>query len=186
VSNTLQKTITDEGAAECFVRGLLSAIDETFPELFELLERIVESGRPNHCPCNVKQIVASHIFALEMIVLGKGLPEDQANALRRPCIETFAVRIDRTVEEVVLEIAAYDRLYKAHQKPEAAMRALARLLCERLGVKLGHQNFSMTFQDLTALSALRVIFAGLIRRRKRLLRQTQIVPEQTQHIRHLP
>jgi hypothetical protein len=42
MSGALQKTISEQGSAECFVRALLSVIDETFPQLFELLESILE------------------------------------------------------------------------------------------------------------------------------------------------
>jgi hypothetical protein len=183
----LQKTISEESSAECFVRALLSVIDEPFPQLFELLERILERDRTYDCPCSVKQLIASHIFAAQMIVLSKMLLDHQSKVLRRRCIETFAASTNRNVEEIVLGVAMYERFYDAHErKPEEAVHAFTRHLCENLGVKFSHQDSSMNFRDLTVVSALRVLFAGFTWRWKRLSRQTHIALEPTAHICHLP
>jgi len=67
----LQKaTITEERAAECFVRGLLCDMQRAFPQALKILEELLEGWRIDGLPCNPKVLVASHLFALEMIALG--------------------------------------------------------------------------------------------------------------------
>ena len=173
----VKRTITEECAAECFVRGLLSDVEKAYPEALEILEELLEGWSIDGLSCEPKVLVASHVFALEMIALGNLLPEDQAKALRRHCIQTFATRTDRNLEEVLLEVAAYERLYYAHKnKPEEARQALTRLFCQKLGVRCGPQNASTNFRDLAVVLALHLLFVRLSGRWKRLRKRAHIVP----------
>jgi hypothetical protein len=173
----LKRTITEECAAECFVGGLLSDVEKAFPQALEILEELLEGWRIDGLACQPKVLVASHLFALEMIALGDLLPEDQAKALRRRCIQTFAVRTDRNVEEILLEVAAYERLYNANKgKPEEAMQALTRLFCQKLGVNCGPHDAQASVRNLAVVLALHLLFVRLSGRLERLRKRAHIVP----------
>jgi hypothetical protein len=173
----LKRTITEDCAAEWFVRGLLSDVERAFPEALEILEELLEGWRIDGSSCKPKVLVASHLFSLEMIVLADLLPEDQVKALRRRCIQTFAVRTDRNVEEVLLEVAAYQRLYNAHRnKPAEARQVLTRLFCQKLGVQCGPQSAPTSFRDLGIVLALHFLFVRLSGRWKRLRKRARVVP----------
>jgi hypothetical protein len=76
----VKRTITEECAAECFVRGLLSDVEKAYPEALEILEELLEGWRIDGS-CEPKVLVASHVFALEMIALGNLL-----KTRPRPCV----------------------------------------------------------------------------------------------------
>jgi len=80
------------------------------------------------------------------------------------------------VEEVLLEVATYERLYNKNKKnPEEAKQALTRLFCQKLGVKCGSQNAPTSFRDLAVVLALHLIFVRLSGRWKRLRKRAHIL-----------